>query len=198
MADTRTNEQEPSIEEILDSIRQIISDDEEPASQREAAVALDSTPKPKSSDMDDVLTLTEHVEARRDSDLDLSPKPSEKPVEVELRDFEPEPVIPPYVPDAVPAAPAMPVSSAPAASSSAAPDIETLLTRKAQDAALAGFTEIAHRAAIDRSGQVSIEDVVRDELRPMLRDWLDKHLPAIIDRLVQKELERISQRVMGD
>ncbi|MCD8497886.1 MAG: DUF2497 domain-containing protein [Alphaproteobacteria bacterium] len=44
----------------------------------------------------------------------------------------------------------------------------------------------------------TIEDVVRDELRPMLREWLDKNLPPLIERLVQDELERVTKRVLGD
>lgn len=32
----------------------------------------------------------------------------------------------------------------------------------------------------------------------MLKQWLDKHLPSMVERLLQKEMERISKRVLGD
>lgn len=48
-------------------------------------------------------------------------------------------------------------------------------------------------ATITRSGP-SIEDVVREELRPMLKAWLDAHLPATVERLVRAEIERVMSR----
>lgn len=37
----------------------------------------------------------------------------------------------------------------------------------------------------------TLEDVVRDELRPLLKAWLDRHLPPLVERLVHKEIRRI-------
>jgi len=48
-------------------------------------------------------------------------------------------------------------------------------------------------ATVTRSGP-SIEDVVREELRPMLKAWLDAHLPATVERLVRAEIERVMSR----
>jgi cell pole-organizing protein PopZ len=39
----------------------------------------------------------------------------------------------------------------------------------------------------------SLEDVVRDTLRPMLKAWLDDNLPQLVERLVRAEIERISR-----
>jgi cell pole-organizing protein PopZ len=36
--------------------------------------------------------------------------------------------------------------------------------------------------------------LVEDLLRPMLKDWLDQNLPASVERIVQREIERIRQR----
>lgn len=48
-------------------------------------------------------------------------------------------------------------------------------------------------ASVTRSGP-SIEDVVREELRPMLKAWLDAHLPATVERLIQAEIQRVMSR----
>jgi uncharacterized protein len=48
-------------------------------------------------------------------------------------------------------------------------------------------------AVADRSGR-TVEQFVEDIARPMLKDWLDEHLPAIVERLVQKEIQKISRR----
>jgi uncharacterized protein len=36
----------------------------------------------------------------------------------------------------------------------------------------------------------TLEDVVRDMLRPMLKSWLDENLPAVVERIVEAEIER--------
>ena len=45
----------------------------------------------------------------------------------------------------------------------------------------------------DGSGR-TVEQFVEDIARPMLKEWLDEHLPAIVERLVQKEIQKISRR----
>ena len=45
----------------------------------------------------------------------------------------------------------------------------------------------------DGSGR-TVEQFVEDIARPMLKEWLDDHLPAIVERLVQKEIQKISRR----
>src|SRR5262249_6840900 len=37
----------------------------------------------------------------------------------------------------------------------------------------------------------TLEEIVRDMLRPMLQSWLDEHLPAIVERLVREEIARV-------
>ena len=43
-------------------------------------------------------------------------------------------------------------------------------------------------------GDNTLEGLVRELLRPMLRDWLDAHLPAIVETLVAREIARLSDR----
>jgi cell pole-organizing protein PopZ len=59
-------------------------------------------------------------------------------------------------------------------------------------AALAMLAEPGAQPQIVRSGETSLEGLVRDMLRPMLAEWLETHLPAIVDRMVQAEIARIA------
>jgi cell pole-organizing protein PopZ len=52
-------------------------------------------------------------------------------------------------------------------------------------------------APVYRSGGPSIEDVVREELRPMLKQWLDQNLPPMVERLVRAEIERVVGRALS-
>ena len=58
-------------------------------------------------------------------------------------------------------------------------------------AALAMLAEPAARPQIVRSGETSLEGLVRDMLRPTLADWLDKNLPPLVERMVAAEIARI-------
>ena len=59
-------------------------------------------------------------------------------------------------------------------------------------AALAMLAEPGAQPQIVRSGETSLEGLVRDMLRPMLAQWLETNLPAIVDRMVQAEIARIA------
>ena len=87
------------------------------------------------------------------------------------------------VPSPVPTSPpAEPDRSliAPAVAAAAAASVGTLLQAVA-----------ANRSSAVTRGGPSIEDVVRAELRPMLKEWLDAHLPGMVERLVRIEIERV-------
>lgn len=59
-------------------------------------------------------------------------------------------------------------------------------------AALAMISEPGAKPQIVRSGETSLEGLTRELLRPMLADWLDKNLPAMVEKLVQAEIARIA------
>jgi cell pole-organizing protein PopZ len=44
-----------------------------------------------------------------------------------------------------------------------------------------------------RKHEPTLEDVVRETLRPMLKSWLDENLPRVVERMVQAEVERITR-----
>ena len=43
-------------------------------------------------------------------------------------------------------------------------------------------------------GSVSLDQMVQDMVRPMLKEWLDAHLPEIVERMVSREISRITDR----
>ena len=74
-----------------------------------------------------------------------------------------------------------------------------LLDPLAAAGAVAALGQLTRAVAQERTASVtrhgpSIEDVVREELRPMLKAWLDAHLPATVERLVRGEIERVIAR----
>ena len=80
----------------------------------------------------------------------------------------------------------------PAYTPAPAPD-EPLVGSYAAESTASHFGALARSIAMPKEGR-SLEDVVREMLKPMLRDWLDQNLPGIVEARVQAEVERISRR----
>jgi cell pole-organizing protein PopZ len=57
-------------------------------------------------------------------------------------------------------------------------------------------TLTAERATQVRAGGPTIEDIVREEIRALLKDWLDTNLPTMVERLVRAEIERVVGRAV--
>lgn len=180
----KDQEEEPSIEEILTSIRHIISDDDEEEGAEKGDTAEPAEEEEVEQEQEDVLDLTDKVDDEQESTVedseDVAPVDEDEPVEIDLTDTadeaDNEPVDMPEVD---------------------ASDLDTeILTQGAAAAALAGFTKLAKDIQVTRSYDgVTLEEIVRTQLDPLLREWLDKNLPRIIERLVREELEKISKRV---
>jgi cell pole-organizing protein PopZ len=58
-------------------------------------------------------------------------------------------------------------------------------------AALSVMAQPGANPQIVRSGETSLEGLVRDMLRPALAEWLDKNLPPLVERMVSTEIARI-------
>ena len=71
-----------------------------------------------------------------------------------------------------------------------------------ETAAAAAFSvEGLVRTLTDRTTRVrsdgpTVEDIVREEMRPLLKSWLDANLPPLVERLVRVEIERVVGRVV--
>ncbi len=50
------------------------------------------------------------------------------------------------------------------------------------------------RAPLTHRDGPSIEDIIREEIRPLLREWLDSNLPPLVERVVRSEIARIVDR----
>lgn len=219
--------EEPSIEEILTSIRQIISDDDEeggedaPAEEKvldmseEAEEVPEYTPDEEVEENVPEYTPDEEPEENipeytPDEEPEEAPIPAAEPeeeevveltepaeeepveeeaaIEVDLQEAEPEPEIP---------APAVAEEDIPDIDLTDATEEESVLTDNARSAAIDGFSELAKHTAVEYNG-ITLEEIVRTELNPLLKVWLDKNLPDMIERLVREELEKISKRATED
>jgi cell pole-organizing protein PopZ len=195
--------QEPTMEEILASIRRIISEDDAPASEDakpgdppQPAVLAEQTSTPEQphvevapvaveephaaveapEEEDEVLELTDRVESHGDLDVYVAP-PAPPEAAAEPEPAKPEP-------------PPAPVGVAPAA-----PASDTLVAAATATAAASAFGQLSAAIAMPR-GERTLEDVVRELLRPMLKDWLDQNLAGIVQSAVSEEVERIARSRM--
>jgi hypothetical protein len=220
--------QEPSMEEILASIRRIIADDDaaKPAKPAEPLVVAPvakvpppppppasprAAPAPAANKQEDIDAML--------ADLDAPPKVAAKPA--------PPPAAPaPEVLDLTEqmAAPTPPPGPAPsfrtidAASdvvftdrpheAPAEPAARTMDEARRQFAQSSGgdralisgatmaavdnaFNSLAHTVLGNNAR--TLEDLVKEMLRPMLKAWLDDNLPGLVDRIVRAEIERVSR-----
>ncbi len=167
---------EPSIEEILASIRKIISDDEPEA---------ENAARDEHSADDEVLELTNVV-------FDL-------PVDHQPSSVYQEPVAPPP-PVLAPAPFPTPPASVQPLPPTARSELDGLASEETVAAASGAFAKLSHPAPavtfapVVASGGKSVEDIVRELLQPMLRQWIDQNLAAIVERSVERELRKISRK----
>jgi uncharacterized protein len=161
------------MEEILASIRRIISEDDAPAAGAEAAPApepplaavAELAPEPEPEPAEDVLELTERVE-----------KPAETVGDIEAY----------AAPEPAPAPPPRPVAVA------APEDDEELVSPPSSAAAASAFGKLSDAIALPSAGR-TLEDLTRELLRPLLKQWLDENLPRIVEAKVAEEVERIAR-----
>jgi uncharacterized protein len=173
------NVQEPTMEEILASIRRIISEDEPAA---EAAPAEAPAPEPMAAEAmpmeaEEVLELTDPLP---------EPEPVETHGDLEVHQAEPEPEPKPE-PE---------IQPMPEPVMAAAAYDEPLVSDPTADQTASSFGHLARSIAMPKAGR-TLEDVVGEMLRPLLKAWLDEHLPTIVQAKVEEEVERIARRRVG-
>ncbi|MBB2962911.1 PopZ family protein [Methylobacterium sp. R2-1] len=183
--------QEPSMEEILASIRRIIADDQAP----KAAEAEAPPPPAPPPDDDDVLDLAEVAEPVRKpepvafdmpeidfrmSEFDPEPEPAFEPAppKPDPFDFEPEPAPAPKVSERVRAAVEEEAT-------------ERLVSSRTVESVGQNFQLLAHTVLSQNAR--TLEDLVQEMLRPMLKSWLDDNLPHMVERMVRVEIERVAR-----
>ncbi|MEA2872297.1 MAG: uncharacterized protein QOH67_2273 [Hyphomicrobiales bacterium] len=226
--------QEPSMEEILASIRRIIADDDgvKPAAKPEAKTPEAKTPEVKAPEVKPAAKAPEPPPAAKAPPP--PPKPAPPPAAMKQDDIDamlagldeapaPAPVPPPApepeadvleLTEAMQApAPAFrkidgsqdvvfdeepepaprpraaePPRPAPAPPPPMAEHIISSATAAAVDSA---FNALAHTVLVQNAK--TLEDLVKEMLRPMLQHWLDNNLPTLVERLVRQEIERVAR-----
>lgn len=213
--------QEPSMEEILASIRRIIADDEpaKPPAKPAAAAPAPPPPRPQAppprvaappppppprpvalpsaglnqADIDAVMAGSEPAP---------QPAPPEDVLDLTEDMAEPMPGAASFQtidgqPDVVFADPA-PVSEPPRvveeprrpAPQATTPE-RSLISNSTTAAVDSAFNSLAHTVLVQNAR--TLEDLVREMLRPMLKAWLDDNLPSMVERIVRAEIERVSR-----
>ncbi|UDF04621.1 DUF2497 domain-containing protein [Asticcacaulis sp. AND118] len=178
---------EPTMEEILASIRRIISEDDAPeekakpepepevvAAAPEPEITFDPEPEDEpeiemEAEEDDVLELTTPVAA---------PKPALSIGDIDA--FDPDPV------------------PAPAPKPAPAPRVDYnttshIVSERTVQSAVSAFGQLTSASLLPREGR-TIEDLLTEILRPMLQNWLDGNLPAIVETAVREEVERLARQ----
>ena len=177
--------QDQSMDDILASIRRILNEDEAAAQATEVAEA--TTPEAPAAE---------------------APEPPPPP-RAPAPEFAPPPIAPPPPPPAARSGPepldltsdmlVTPPNQAASAPRMGMDDVSGLIAPAAAAAAAASVGSLLRAVSSERGSQVyrggpSIEDLVREEIRPILKDWLDMHLPPLVERLVRAEIERVVNR----
>jgi cell pole-organizing protein PopZ len=180
---------EPSMEEILASIRRIISDDE--------TLRPSERDQPGTSPLSNVLDIAE---------LHVSPLIASSPNESVLGPWsrgealgadahsEYDILEDRHAPDEQAArrmAPAA-VREAPAITLAVEPEVADTLISRETGASVSGAFDLLS-ASLKPSQPQTVEDLMKEMLRPMLKAWLDDNLPSLVERLVRDEIERVTR-----
>ena len=214
---------EPTMDEILSSIRQIIADDDEAAAQKmpvakagpKPVAAAQPEPAPAPVDIDpfddDEDDVVEPLALSPEQIVEEAPMAVSEVVEAEKPSVEslsaPADLV---VPDDVAfeqdkdneKQPAF----KPASFAQAAPMPDPDLSSALADELLEPATSAAVRSAFSKlnapkltpdlplgASGLTIETMIREMLRPMLKDWLEENLPTMVERIVAQEIERVSR-----
>jgi len=198
--------QEPSMEEILASIRRIIADDD-PSRGAKAGEAAAPAPRPappppapKDDEIDSMLAQLQGasrpspVEEPAADILDLTEQMTvqEPPAMPAFRtiDGQSDVVFDDAPPEPPPSAP--PPAPRPLPERRLAPESDRSLISAATGAAVDSAFNTLAQTVLVQNGR-TLEDLVREMLRPMLKTWLDDNLPGMVERLVRAEIERVSR-----
>ena len=197
---TPSAQQEPTMEEILASIRRIISEDADPAKGAQPTASAGARDG-------DVLELTNIV--HDDGSVGRAPEPAPQPMPEPprrraaapppMREPEPmrEPAPEPRVSRRAPPPPQPEPRNMRPQSDFDMVDKEDrdnpVLSTQASSAISNAFGMLTREREVGVGGGTTLEDIVAQMMKPMLAAWLDEHLPEIVERVVQQEVERAAR-----
>lgn len=175
------------MEEILASIRRIISEDDAPPAEAQAAPEPAFAPAPVEPEDEDVLELTDAIEAsaplETHGDIDVYEPPAPEPAWSPEPEPEPAPVFSAPEPEPEPYTP-------PPSYSAPAQDDSELIGAAAATATASAFGRLEAALAMPAPGR-TLDDVVRELLKPLLKQWLDDNLPRIAEAKVAEAVEKV-------
>ncbi|MBV9079308.1 MAG: DUF2497 domain-containing protein [Methylobacteriaceae bacterium] len=180
------------MDEILASIRRIIADDQDAPKPATATVA--PAPSEPEADEFDLADIASEPAAAAPVPPEPAPPTLDEPaLEVDVPDLsfaEPEPMA---APSPSPPAAAMPDPGEeprrPPQPSTVEPDV--LISTAATASVGQAFQMLSH--TILSQNARTLEDLVQEMLKPMLKAWLDDNLPPLVERLVRNEIERVAR-----
>ena len=178
---------EPSMDEILASIRRIIAEDP-PVAETSSAAPAEPEPEPQSQPQPQPQPEAES-QREPESGAESHPEPEPEPLPEPVSAAEPEPVI------AEREAAHEAVSASPSVNEPLVSEHAALLTASAFGDLAATVDEAAKlrsATSLPPPGR-TLEDLVAEILRPMLKEWLDENLPAIVRARVDEEVARIAR-----
>ena len=178
--------------EADDDIFDLADIEDEPA-PIPAPTPAPAAPAPAAADDGDVLELTDVVADDDDDDtvVQLRDEVSDNQAEPEPEpEIEPDPE--PEALETEPELPPLPMGD----SASAGTDFEGLVSREAAAEAAVSLTGLHHTVAATRGVPMgdpgrTLEDIVKELLRPMLKQWLDRNLSVIVERIVSREITKL-------
>ena len=158
---------EPSMEDILSSIKKIIAED---SAQPQGFTRTRTRPAEEPVEIDDLVDVSDLAEAEfADADDEILELTQSAPADM----------------------PAFEQPAVAEAASAEAPILSTVAAEASRHA-LASLSKMVVKPEV--AGSDTLEGVVRDMLKPMLKDWLDANLPEMVERMVAQEVARISGR----
>jgi len=184
--------EEPTMEEILASIRKIISEDDVEEETPEPKAEPEVEPEPEEDieieAAEPILELTE--EAEPEDEREIEPEPEEEleiePEPEEEFEIEPEPEPEPE--------PEIDIDSFTIDDVDPADGNDVLMSDEPADLASNQFGILSDLLTSGYQGSGNtLEGLVREMLKPMLREWLDKNLPPVVERMVAKEIARLAR-----
>ncbi|MGE5151249.1 MAG: DUF2497 domain-containing protein [Rhodospirillaceae bacterium] len=209
MSDAKGANNDPSMDDILASIRKIISDDEARAqvsggARSPEAANAQTLAQTSAARRDDVLLLTDLVEEPPEAPPAPEPTPLPQRIDPVSASEMPQPTVPPI--EAMEPIEPVPVMTPvdPVEAPVKQPN-DTLIESGAAGVAASAFDRLSQAvqesvptpAAHDPGPAVggrNLEDIVKDMLRPMLKEWLDRNLPPMVERYVEREIVRLTRR----
>lgn len=192
-----SSQPEPSMEDILASIRRILAEDGE-ADQDDEVDDTSVPESPPETPPDAFATAEPEPVAAAVPEIELDEELAEMPLELpedipDLPEAIEEPVAPP-MPEPKVEEPVFDLTPAMKAAAEHA-----LISKPAAQSSTDVLSQLA-KAILNRrdlsisASQVTLEEMVREMLRPLLKEWLDRNLPYLIERLVKREMDIMVNR----